>query len=84
MKLFPLSSAAILLLGLATSLPGFAQAPAAGTAVGTNTDSVSAGTGNAGDKTQQPDAAAAAGKSHPKHRHHHHRAHHAASAASCV
>ena len=80
MKLSLLPSTAALLLGLTTSLSGFAQAAsAAGTVTGTNMDSVSAGTGNAGDKTQQV-GTSTAGKSHAKRRHH--RAHHAASAAS--
>lgn len=80
MKLSLLSSTAALLIGLTTSLSGFAQAASsAGTATGTNTDSVSAGTGNAGDKTQQPGASSAT-KSHTKRKHH--RAHHAASPAS--
>jgi hypothetical protein len=80
MKLSLLPSTAALLLGLTTSLSGFAQvAPANGTVTGTNMGSVSAGTGNAGDKTQQPGASATT-KSHAKHKHH--RAHHAASAAS--
>ena len=80
MKLSLLPSTAVLLLGLTTSLSGFAQAASApGTVTGTNTGTVSAGTGNAGDKTQQV-GTSSAGKTHAKHRHH--RAHHAASAAS--
>ena len=80
MKMSHFSSAAALLLGLTTSLSSFAQAaPANGTVTGTNTGTVAAGTGNAGDKTQQV-GTSAAGKSHARHKHH--RAHHAASAAS--
>jgi hypothetical protein len=80
MKLSLLPSTAVLLLGLTTGLSGFAQAaPANGTVTGTNTGTVAAGTGNAGDKTQQV-GTSTAGKSHARHRHH--RAHHAASAAS--
>jgi hypothetical protein len=81
MKLSLLPSTAALLLGLTTSLSGFAQVtPANGTVTGTNMGSVSAGTGNAGDKTQQVGSSTKAAKPHAKHRHH--RAHHAASAAS--
>ncbi len=79
MKLSHFSAAAALLLGLTTSLSGFAQtAPANGTVTGVNTGTVAAGTGNAGDKTQQPGSATAAHK--VKHRHH--RAHRVAPAAS--
>ena len=81
MKPSHLSSAAALLLALTTSLSGFAQTtPANGTVTGVNTGTVAAGTGNAGDKTQQPGAATAARKTHMKHRHH--RAHRADPAAS--
>ncbi len=68
--------AAVLALGLVTSLSTLAQ----GTATGTNTNSVSAGTGNAGDKTSQPGASAAAGKTPMAHKSR--RARRAASAAS--